>query len=85
MRLIGSLIEHLHRWMARYKVALDYAEGRDWQPVSITASATSRRKLPLLTIIDHNCTGAAASQPNRGFLESPHALCTRLLAVVQTI
>jgi len=29
MRLIGSLIEHLHRWMARYKVALDYAEARD--------------------------------------------------------
>jgi hypothetical protein len=54
-------------------------------PVSITASATSRRKLPLLTIIDHNCTGAAASQPNRGFLGSPHALCTCLLAVVQTI
>jgi hypothetical protein len=49
------------------------------------ASATSRRKLPLLTIIDHNSAGAAASQPNRGFLESPHALCTCLPAVVQTI
>jgi len=31
MRLIGSLIEHLHRWMARYKVALHYAEARDWR------------------------------------------------------
>jgi hypothetical protein len=29
MRLIGSLIEHLQRWIARYKVALDYAEGKD--------------------------------------------------------
>src|ERR1700719_2898807 len=53
-------------------------------PVSTTVSATSRRQLPLLTIIDHNSAGAAASQPNRGFLESPHALCTCLLAVVHT-
>ena len=29
MRLIGSLIEHLQRWIARYKVALDYADARD--------------------------------------------------------
>ena len=46
MRLIGSLIEHLHRWMARYKVALDYAEGRDWHrptPVRVGANATQAR------------------------------------------
>ena len=29
MRLIGSLIEHLQRWIARYEVALDYAEAKD--------------------------------------------------------
>ena len=29
MRLIGSVIEHLQRWIARYKVALDYADARD--------------------------------------------------------
>jgi hypothetical protein len=29
MRLIGSLIEHLQRWIARYKAALDYAEIRE--------------------------------------------------------
>ena len=26
-----------------------------------------------MTIIDHNCADAAALQPNRHFLESPHA------------
>ena len=29
MRLIGSLLEYVQRWIARYKVALDYAEARD--------------------------------------------------------
>jgi hypothetical protein len=29
MRLIGSLIEHLQRWIARYKAALDYADSFD--------------------------------------------------------
>ena len=29
MRLIGSLTEHLERWIARYNVALDYADARD--------------------------------------------------------
>jgi hypothetical protein len=29
MRLIGSLIERLNRWAARYKAALDYAAARD--------------------------------------------------------
>jgi hypothetical protein len=29
MRLIGSLIEHLTLWIARYKVALDYAEAKE--------------------------------------------------------
>jgi hypothetical protein len=29
MRLIGSLIEQLKRWIARYKVALDYAEAKE--------------------------------------------------------
>jgi hypothetical protein len=29
MRLIVSLIEHLQRWIARYKVALDYPNARD--------------------------------------------------------
>jgi hypothetical protein len=29
MKLIGSLIEHLQRWIARYKVALDYADAKD--------------------------------------------------------
>jgi hypothetical protein len=28
MRLIGSLIDHLQRWIARYKVTLDYAHTR---------------------------------------------------------
>jgi hypothetical protein len=28
MRLVRNLIEHLQRWMARYKVALDY-DARD--------------------------------------------------------
>src|SRR5580704_9345485 len=32
-------------------------------PVSITASATSRRTLLLMTIIDYNCADAAALQP----------------------
>jgi hypothetical protein len=29
MKLIGSLIEHLQRWIARYGAALDYAEIRE--------------------------------------------------------
>jgi len=29
MKLIGSLIERLQRWIARYKAALDYADARD--------------------------------------------------------
>jgi hypothetical protein len=29
MKLIGSLIEHLQRWIARYKVALDYADTKE--------------------------------------------------------
>jgi hypothetical protein len=29
MRLIGNLIEHLQRWIVRYKVALDYADAND--------------------------------------------------------
>ena len=29
MRLIGSLIEQLKHWIARYKVALDYADAKD--------------------------------------------------------
>ena len=29
MRLIGRLIEHLQRRIARYKVALDFADARD--------------------------------------------------------
>ena len=29
MRPIGSLLERLQRWIARYKVALDYADARD--------------------------------------------------------
>jgi hypothetical protein len=28
MSLIGSLIEHLQRWIARYKVALEYADDK---------------------------------------------------------
>jgi hypothetical protein len=28
MRLIGSLIDRLQRWIARYKVTLDYAHAR---------------------------------------------------------
>jgi hypothetical protein len=31
MRLVRSLIEHLQRWIARYKVALDCADARDWR------------------------------------------------------
>ena len=29
MRRLGSLIEQLKRWISRYKVALNYAEGKD--------------------------------------------------------
>jgi hypothetical protein len=29
MKLIGNLVEHLQRWIARYKAALDYAEPRE--------------------------------------------------------
>jgi hypothetical protein len=29
MRLVRSLIEHLQRWIARYKAALDYVDARD--------------------------------------------------------
>jgi hypothetical protein len=29
MRLVRSLIEHLRRWIARYKAALDYADARE--------------------------------------------------------
>ena len=29
MRLIGSLIEQLKHWIARYKVALDYADAKE--------------------------------------------------------
>ena len=29
MRLIRSLIEHLQRWIARYRVALNYADAKD--------------------------------------------------------
>jgi hypothetical protein len=29
MRLVRSLIEHLQRWIARYKAALDYIDARD--------------------------------------------------------
>ena len=29
MRLIGSLIKHLRRWIVRYKVALDHADARE--------------------------------------------------------
>jgi hypothetical protein len=29
MRLVRSLIERLQRWIARYKVALDYADARE--------------------------------------------------------
>ena len=31
MRLIGSLTLYLQRWIARYRVALDYAGARDRQ------------------------------------------------------
>jgi hypothetical protein len=29
MEVIGSLVEHLQRWFARYKTELAYAEARD--------------------------------------------------------
>jgi hypothetical protein len=29
MKLTGSLIEHLQRWIVRYKAALNYAEAKD--------------------------------------------------------
>ena len=29
MRLIGSLIEQLKHWIARYKVVLDYADAKE--------------------------------------------------------
>jgi hypothetical protein len=29
MKLIGSLIERLSRWVARYKAPLDYADARE--------------------------------------------------------
>jgi hypothetical protein len=29
MEVIGSLVEHLQRWSARYKTELAYAEARD--------------------------------------------------------
>jgi hypothetical protein len=32
MRLIGSLIERLQRWSARYKAALDYADAKNHRP-----------------------------------------------------
>ena len=32
MRRLGSLIERLKRWISRYKVALNYAEGKDRRP-----------------------------------------------------
>jgi hypothetical protein len=83
LAVIWSRIPSPRDMWARYRQlkAAGLPTGRAKKP----AATPRRRKLPLLTIIDHNCTGAAASQPNRGFLESPHALCTCLLAVVQTI
>jgi hypothetical protein len=29
MRLVRSLIEHLQRWIVRYRVALDYGDARE--------------------------------------------------------
>jgi hypothetical protein len=29
MRLVRSLIEHLRRWIVRYRVALDYGDARE--------------------------------------------------------
>jgi hypothetical protein len=40
-------------------------------------------KATLLDDMDHNSARAAASQPNRRSVETPHALCTCSLAVVQ--
>ena len=33
---------------------------------------------------DHNCAGAAASRPNRRFVETPRSLCTCFLALYKT-
>jgi hypothetical protein len=36
MRLIGSLIEHLQRWFARYRTELAHAEASNEQRPSLT-------------------------------------------------